>query len=1357
MHAGTQQDKRILEALRPGYFMPDEIGLEERIRLTLAQACQLKFVARDGVQAGLWSDALLRDETVVLADVAAYPLEKEGQEFLQLVSWEQKDKLWQRIWQMVLRYDRWCQCLLESEDVDVGRVGEAMLVQIRLGLANMLAPAMLAWSAPMDGLHTTWQVGLTAQVQPVLDAGAQAQLLRRCSMGLCQAILKVQPLAKAALAGCMTSGRHDPAMGLLLASLQLVQYSRVPVNRIPERLTDFYYRDVLNLQPRQPAVERVHLLLERDPHYGAPVRIEAGARFAGGKNAAGLPIVFAADQALEVSDIQVAALHCLRVERDELISPEQEFDYPKGIKAQSIPVQSPEAAYQAFPAWWPLLGGQARGAASRGQDVTLGIAVTSSLLVMHEGVREIWLGLQLNHPADDDEGLSVLLHKSGKARTTSWLCQVFECYAKYEDKIFPLRPRYDRVTEQENVFELAQAAWQRSSEFDADVHVCFLLARCLAATQAAVFRERLGRLFAAWLIAVHENIRDCDLHALRAHARMLGVSGDHQVDIDDPLTLIHAPRSRPGLEVSNSSIDRALIFERVFTGVWQARVSTDQGWLTLGKVHTHQPSGEHAGNFGAFITLALQVGADMPPIVPCRTTVHGSQWPGGAALQLCMQTQTRMYAHSLLRQWIIRDIHLEVRISGLRNVVLYNQLGRLDPSKPFHPFGPTPGRSAYMVLGSAELASKPLQDMRLNVKWTGLPNAQGGFGEHYAGYPGYKGMDTFQVRGLVLMDGRWQAGCGQLLPLFQTQAQSRQLVDDNVLEFPSVDLRRWHRAAPSLQIQKDYQYDLNSRNGFFRFDLAASDMAFGHADYPGLLTETLTYMARNKKHMRALPREPYTPTIERLSVDYRASQILPLQRMGKGEAGNKIASRVFHVYASGLQAIDCAQVASRPSLLPAVPHDGNLFIGLQGTEPQGGLTLFFHLRKEEAAERWLDDMPALEWAVWAGGTWLRLEPSQILADSTRGMLCSGIVHLSLPAGMERGCPQLPGQLYWLRLGADWGFDLLAGLYGVHAQALCASRVEPATQADSPEPLPPGTIRQALPSVSGLRGITQVGTSFGRQAQDTAEQLLVRSAERLRHKQRASCVWDYERLILDAFPDVYKVKCFAHQFPTGQVGDGGRLVCQPCPGHVLIVVVPAPAQGHLFTSTEAPKIDAARIEEMAAYLRERSPEGVHLVVRNASYERIQVRCSVKLAADAHPGVVLRLINKMLVEFISPWHEVGYGCEFDWQIEAESLESCIRSLPQVLGVGQLSLLHIVCGDDRFYVMRDTARQSGQQYGMRKVTPTQPWSLALPVAQNLIELSGPTLDRLPKVTGMSHLELGNTFIVGGKSSDDAGEGAT
>lgn len=1400
MSNGTRQDQRLADTLRPDHVLPDEIGLAERVRITLAQAAGLRFGA--GADAGRWDTTLRQDESVVLAEVATFPLPRLEQEFLAALDREGEAALWARVWRLVRTYDGWCWWLAGREGEAGSALGEALLAQIEQGLAAVVTAGRAAFGASGASggtvseapLHPAWlRADSAARVTPLTaalapdDRRGRRQWLRRAWLALTLAIQRLQPQAQALFERSLGGGRHEPAMGLLLATLQLFQYSRAPLNRFPERLIDFYYRDVLRLAPRPGLPEQVHLLLEREPRHAGIVPIAAGTRFVGGKDAQGQVLTFTADGPLALTGTRVVALCTLRVERDTLISPEREFDFATRLKVEQLPLQAPDAAYVDRPAWWPLLGGAVRGSASLAQDALLGFALASPLLRLKEGTREVRIRLQFAHPAASDEALVRALRTPRAQRDVAWLTEAFRAYAAYEAQHFPGRPRPGGAAPAFDPAAMAQAAWQRAATFEADVQLAFLLAACLACDHAAVFAERLGRLFAVWLVAGDEQLRLVDLQALRAHAATLrgqdaaGASTtateaghatardargrdkesanestsesanestsestndrrkEPRVEIDDPLILIYPPHNH---DAEGKLPERDLIFERVFAGVWQARVSTATGWLTVDKVFTHRRA-PASDTWGGGIELVLRLGAEQPPVVPCIPAVHGAQWPAQAMLQLAVQTRGRLYAYSLLGQYTLSEMNLTVNVRDLRDVVLYNQLGRLDPSKPFLPFGPAPTPGSYLVFGSQELACKPLQLLHLSFNWANLPDLPGGFPEHYARYPGDWRAAGFRLGTAVLTDGQWRNGNEALLPMFSTVHERERLLREHHLVFPGAALRRLHRATPPRPAAQPFLYGLGSRNGFFRLDLAEPPMAFGHAVYPTLLSTTLTRNTRLKRPM-ALPREPYTPTLQGLALHYQSTQDIRFAVDDGHDADASLLHRAYHLYPYGIAAM--VPLHGRPpGLLPHHAGDGNLFIGLSGDDLQGTLSLFFHLRKEEAAERWGDAAPELQWATWQDGHWQPLAPHMVLSDGTQGLLRSGIVQLNLPAGMTANCASLPGQCYWLRLSADWGFTQLAGLYGVHAQAITATRTVLPADEQAPIAVPPGTINMPGERVPGLRAVVQVGPADGWRAADRPEAVRMRAAERLRHKLRAVTRWDYERLLLDAFPQVYKARCFAHHEAT-LVDPAGRRHqhLANLPGQILLAVVPHPQPGELFRSTEAPRFDAALLEAMRANLQACAPNGARVLVRNAAYERVQVRCILRLVAGSHPGAMLRQLNQALVEYLSPWHVDGIGADFDWSVRADTLEAFLRAQPGVDAVGKLSMLHIVRNDRQFNVLHDTATHTIRGEA-RTLRPAQPWSLLLPTRRHLLELRDDIGPLVPHVTGIRRLEVGSTFIVG------------
>ena len=93
-------------------------------------------------------------------------------------------------------------------------------------------------------------------------------------------------------------------------------------------------------------------------------------------------------------------------------------------------------------------------------------------------------------------------------------------------------------------------------------------------------------------------------------------------------------------------------------------------------------------------------------------------------------------------------------------------------------------------------------------------------------------------------------------------------------------------------------------------------------------------------------------------------------------------------------------------------------------------------------------------------------------------------------------------------------------------------------------LPQGKIVKLKRGLLVVKAIQQPFASFGGSPGETDQAFYVRQSERLRHKNRCLSSWDYERLILENFPNVQRVKCIPH----------AREGCWLAPGHVLLVVI-----------------------------------------------------------------------------------------------------------------------------------------------------------------------------------------------------------
>ncbi len=838
------------------------------------------------------------------------------------------------------------------------------------------------------------------------------------------------------------------------------------------------------------------------------------------------------------------------------------------------------------------------------------------------------------------------------------------------------------------------------------------------------FRRLLGPLFARWLVAGEPLDDDAWARLRAAAARHLGTPPAQEPAAGDPLYLLKG-RGKPS---------RELFFSRLVNGVFELRLTTAKGWWAPAA-----PDVLPAPEGG--LRLVIRLRREDPAIVGCDAAVHGARWPTRLpVLRLDVSTQGRLYGYSLLAPLQFHEAALTVKVRGVKDILLRNDLGRLDPSKAFMPFGPLPATSSYMVFGAPEIARKNLAALSLHLEWRNLPTGPGGFASWYRGYaPSYRGGDP-AVTLAILRDGQWRDGSGAAgrQALFDVSAFDGHVEPLRTLHFDAVAIRKYSRAATAQALDGP-----RVRSGLFRLQLSGPEGAFGHAAYPSVLSESVSAQARRRRPAPR-PNPPYTPLVEGLWLDYEATDSIDLDRAAAPDTDEDEdgPSRLFHLYPFGLKALKPTSVGSAHGLLPRLDHDGNLYIGIAATSLRGTLTLLFQLRAADAAEApGAPAMPRTSWSWLKDDIWHPLAASRVLSDTTAGFLATGIVTLDLPAELDDDNDVLPGGLFWLRLSADDGFDRFAGLYAVRAQALRVTRVNPAAAAAGGV-VSAGALAGPIEprrSIAGLAGVDPVGAPVGGRAAQDDRRLLADAGERLQHKQRASLPWDFERLVLSRFTNVAKAKCFAAHEVAPEHGGG--------PGRVLVAVVPDAPRNVAALATAAPRLATSELAEIQSWLAAHASPWTQVCVRNASYDRIQVRCTVQCQRGAHEGFVLRRVERTIVEALSPWLDGGLPPRFGWTLRCEDVQARLRALEGVASVTQLSLLQIACDDDGTYTLGDTARLAGN--GRDRLDPHRPWSLALPMPEHLITLAEAVVDPTPLTSGIRELAVGRTLIVGGDAT--------
>lgn len=374
-----------------------------------------------------------------------------------------------------------------------------------------------------------------------------------------------------------------------------------------------------------------------------------------------------------------------------------------------------------------------------------------------------------------------------------------------------------------------------------------------------------------------------------------------------------------------------------------------------------------------------------------------------------------------------------------------------------------------------------------------------------------------------------------------------------------------------------------------------------------------------------MPNPPWRPTLAGLRLDYEAHF----------DFGGPGGLQFFHW--TPFDETVPVDWTGDIALLPAMPSQPCLDFAVDDVPDDAPLSLLF-VRAPGS------ETPAVRWQVQGpGGAWRPLNPAQLL-DGSVGLTRTGIVTLS--AGVA------PGPRLWLRAVAAGELPRLAL---AATDALAAIRIVSGSET-SLEPLPAGTIA-AVTGVAGIAAVGQPLASFGGVPVDSSADVSTRASERLRHRGRSSLAWDQERLVLDLFPKVERVRVLPARDSAGRPNPGGTLaILVPASGEAMDPLRPA----------ATPELRAAVAGELSA----RASAFASIAAVDPVYAEVAVTAQVAFAAGAHPD----RLRADIVAFLSPWSDEGPDLPDSAGPEelAAALVRFLRGRPYVETVGKVSAI-------------------------------------------------------------------------------------
>ena len=685
------------------------------------------------------------------------------------------------------------------------------------------------------------------------------------------------------------------------------------------------------------------------------------------------------------------------------------------------------------------------------------------------------------------------------------------------------------------------------------------------------------------------------------------------------------------------------------SALFQVSLTTEEGWeVVQGEGNSLEVSADKSGR----LTFVINLDGDFPAVTKYDEEVHldgfGTTLPT-VKIQLGFglgfwNNLAALYFYPFLKDIVFSSLKLKTAANNLRNYTLANGEGVIDPSKPFLPFGAQPEVDSPFIVGSNEVFSKKLASLFLNIKWEKKYNTS----DYFYNYP----FDYWDSKFSSLNKGTWDGkNNGYELFVFENNKTENSLDLTNYVD---------QIEGGAEQLLENEILSPSSTNGFIKLEI---DRDFGHKNFVTENTFALVKIARGETYAgksyinydsNKVPKAPFTPKITELTISYATKEETPAE--------------YFHLYPFGHQ----KTAAANGRLLPDLPHEGELYIGVENLDPPQRLSLLF--QTVDGSSNPLKGENTLIWHYLKDDNWVELD-DQYIDDRTDNLTGSGIIGLAVPEEANTRHNILPDGYHWFRMAVNEDADALNNLLSIDAQAAVATFLD---QGNDPAfletALPAETISKLKISDAAIKKTAQPYASFGGKPIETDGHFYTRASERLRHKDRASTMWDYEHLILEEFPTVYKAKCLNHTQVCRDAANDILADNEQKPGHVTVVTVPDLKLNEAINPLR-PFTHKKTLVAIDKFLRQRISPFVNLEVTNPKLEEVQVDFEVAFNDNiADIDFYKDTLRDEIVKYLTPWaYAEGVEISFGGKWHKSALINFVEERPYVHYVKDFKMYH------------------------------------------------------------------------------------
>jgi len=768
---------------------------------------------------------------------------------------------------------------------------------------------------------------------------------------------------------------------------------------------------------------------------------------------------------------------------------------------------------------------------------------------------------------------------------------------------------------------------------------------------------------------------------------------------------------------SNESPDLDKLRQRVvsefFNEAFALYISDKDGWKAVDYCRTKVNRAESTLSFDILLNEQTETLACFDPEI--HEGNFETEWP---CIRILLNNYAQYHPYKLLQNVIIQDISIKAKVSDVNTLTLSNPSGNLDSSIPFMPFGPAPVVGSYLRIQNPVIFQKNLSSLELYINWSGLPQVRDGFANYYRDFPGEIDNSSFKA---VITQNR--------NTIYSSRVQNQQTFElfDSNGEFLSnekkinINLENFNFGGRTSRTPDG----AGENSSPIFIVLTNPENAFGHQTFPEIYAEAALKRSRFRKIVVSLPNQPYTPVIERLEASYtNTAREIMLRK--SDESGSDI--KFIHIYPFGHVQVFPGPVKSQSFLLPQIQHKGNLFIGLNDVKPGVFVSIGFDLVPAVYIHSAIN-VPKVKWEYLSNNDWVPFK-NLMLEDSTDGLIKSGIVILKMPATVQTYNTCMPQGKFWVRAVYNGTEDLNSKIKHVFTQAVSIS-----SHPEISGPMPDLSNENKIQKISfqGKKGIGQIFGPFAMELSDPVgndNSFYYRISEQLRHKNRAVSNWDIERIVLDRFNQIEKVRVYGRNSHPRELVKGSNL---------QIVVVP---RNRLVerARVRSTNVDFSTLIEIREYVSQFVSPHVKVEVSNPVYEQLKVKCKVKFNDLQKSGYLISVLNSELISYLSPDIEnesIEKG--FDESISKAEILNFIESRSYVEFVTEFSVLQLVEAQGRYRII-DTAKIK-QINELRTISA---YAILTSAPEHQIEITSDETPEEPVISGIGDLTIESNFVI-------------